>query len=79
MAVRFFFTQLLIAIDQLANVLVGGYCDESLSSHAYRMQQQGKFWGFLCTLINVAFFDSEHCRLSYESEKLRLQSPPEER
>ncbi len=74
---RFFFTQLLIAIDQLCNVLVGGYCDESLSSHAYRMKQQGKFWGFLCTVINVLFYDSEHCKDSYESERLRLQCPPE--
>lgn len=74
---RFFFTQLLIAIDQFCNVLVGGWADETLSSHAYRMQLQNKPWGFLCGFINGLMWDSEHCKDSYESERLRLQCPPE--
>ena len=69
----------LIACDQLANVIAGGWPDETLSSRAYRMQLQGKPWGFLCGFINGLMWDSEHCKDSYESERLRLQSPPEER
>lgn len=31
----------LIAIDQLFNAVIGGYCDESLSSRCYRWARAG--------------------------------------
>ena len=37
--------QTLIAFDQLLNALLcGGWSDETMSAHAYRMEQQGKPW-----------------------------------
>jgi hypothetical protein len=66
--------QVLIALDQLANTLLGGWADETLSSHAHRRHPQ------LAKLIDALFwFDSDHCRQSFESERLRLQAPPESR
>ena len=71
-------TQFLIAIDQLLNTLIGGYADETLSSHAYRMELQGKPWGCLRRVIDRVFFwQQQHCFQSYLSEKYRKQLPPE--
>jgi len=65
---------ILVAIDQLLNALVGGWCDESLSSHAYRSSQT------VCKIIDtILFFDKDHCRRSFHSERDRLQLPPEMR
>lgn len=70
--------QIAIAIDQLLNALIGGYADETLSSHAYRMWLQGKPWGFLKYVIDRLFFlEQEHCLSSYLSERKGLQLPPE--
>ena len=33
--------QFLIALDQLANTLVGGYADETLSARAHRVAEEG--------------------------------------
>lgn len=64
--------QVLIAIDQLANTLFGGWADETLSSRAYRTMPT------LAKIIDtVLFFDPNHCMMSYQSEQLRMQSPPE--
>jgi hypothetical protein len=70
--------RILIAIDQLANVVVcNGEPDETMSSVAYRMERDGYFWGFMRPVIDFVFrpFQKDHCRLAYESEKLRLQLP----
>ena len=69
--------QIAIAIDQLINALIGGYADETLSSHAWRMEQQGKPWGCLRRVIDTLAFNSAHCYESYLSERLRMQLPPE--
>lgn len=69
--------QVLLAIDQLANTLVGGYADESLSSHAWRMHARGKtnVWRWL--IDHLFFWQEEHCYQAYLSEKERTQLPPE--
>lgn len=70
----------LIAVDQLLNAVLGGWPDETLSSCAYRMHRTGKPFGFFCPLINALFFwQDNHCEKSFHSERLRQQSPPEER
>ena len=74
--------QLLIALDQLANVLIGmlcgykSYCDETLSAKAYRLElERGRTWAR--KLIDALFwFDKNHCKESYESEVLKRQLPP---
>lgn len=67
----------LIAIDQLFNAAIGGYCDESLSSRAWRWARDGvRDWPR--KLIDGLFFwQREHCKSSYESEREGRQSPPE--
>ena len=66
-----------IAIDQMFNALLGGSPDETLSSRAYRTEQQGKLFGrFFRPLIDlVFFFDPLHCYKSYLAEIDRLQLP----
>lgn len=73
--------QILISFDQFLNTLIfGGWADETMSSALWRMDRDGRFWGWLRPIIDtVLFFDPNHCQTSYESELLRNQSPPEER
>lgn len=78
--------QLLIAVDQLVNVLItplspGAWADESLSSRAYRMDVAGKPWGRIFRpLIDLLFFwDPDHCRQSFVAEREGRQLPPEAR
>ena len=74
--------QLLIALDQLANVLIGLVCgyrswaDETLSAKAYRLElERGRSWAR--KLIDfLLWFDADHCRTSYESEVNKRQMPP---
>lgn len=76
--------QLLIAIDQVVNVLIcmivapnkKAFCDESLSSHAFRLEmEKGITWPR--RLIDaLLFFDADHCQESYLSEIERRQLPP---
>jgi hypothetical protein len=73
---------ILIAIDQLATVILGGFPDETLSSYAYRLDLQGKPGGKLFRpLIDWLFswqrLEDGHCKASYDEERLRLQFPPE--
>lgn len=68
----------LIAIDQMVNALRGGYPDETLSSAAWRGEQDGKILGsFFRPIIDWMFsgLESNHCCASYESESTRAQLP----
>lgn len=67
---------LLIALDQLGNTLLGGWPDESISSHCWRIEQeQGISWPR--KLVDaLLFFDKDHCQESYENELERRQFPP---
>lgn len=74
--------QLLIALDQLANVMIGLVCgyqswsDETLSAKAYRLElERGRTWARKL-IDGLFFFDKDHCRTSYESEVLKRQMPP---
>lgn len=66
----------LIALDQLVNALIGGYCDETLSSHAYRMDVERNRKTVRRIIDTVLFFDKDHCYQSYLSEIERRQLPP---
>ncbi len=59
---------LLISLDQLANTLIGGNPDETLSSRAYRLRRKGVFWP--SNLVNGLFFwQKNHCKESKENIK----------
>lgn len=79
--ILFWLQQVLIAIDQLANALLGGWADETLSSCAYRMERAGRPWGRITRpLIDaIFFFQPDHCRNAFECERQRVQAPPETR
>lgn len=65
--------QILIAIDQLANAVIGGWADETLSSRAWREERRR-----LVVFIDCLFFwEENHCEASYISERERMQLPPE--
>lgn len=69
--------QVAIAIDQLANTLLGGDADETLSARAHRMRVKGhRYWGWTAAFIDTLFFwDKHHCLKAYQSEQARLQLP----
>ncbi|MFD0669730.1 hypothetical protein ACT80S_18570 [Ramlibacter sp. MAHUQ-53] len=79
------FLNLLIALDQLAYVVVtlgAGFPDETLSSAAWRVEQEGRIFGQVFRpVIDALFFvltlgaQRNHCRAAYCAEKRRLQLP----
>lgn len=78
---KFTLIQILIAIDQLANAITGGWADETLSSRAYRMREKKqKYWGWTANVIDAMFFfQKEHCYNSWLEEVNRQQSHPSTR
>lgn len=76
--------QVLIAIDQLINSLLfflpgGCWADESLSARSWRCREMPPFTKIQPAIDRLFFFEQDHCRSSYESERSRKQLPPEER
>lgn len=74
--------QVLIALDQLACTLVGGWADETMSSYLYRLDLQRKPWGRVLRpavdWVALRFFRQDHhCFRAYDSERTRAQLPPE--
>jgi hypothetical protein len=81
----------LIGADQMLNVILAGYPDETISARVYRKALAGQwFWRGLRRLIDLVFFwdclrDENgikikgHCRLSAENELRRVHSPDEMR
>lgn len=73
--------QIFIALDQLANTILGGYADETLSARAWRTENDGKIFGKIFRpIIDIIFFwDPNHCYESYISEVTKRQFPREYR
>ncbi len=76
------FMQVIIALDQLLHCLCGTllgyavYADESFSSYQYRRYLAGK--DTIKRGIDTLFFwEKEHCRSAYESERGQRHLPPE--
>ena len=82
-SVAWYAHNLFCAVDQLINALLGGWCDETLSSYAYRLHQAGKPWGRLLMPPIDAIFSiwqgRNHCERAYIAERERLHAPPESR
>jgi hypothetical protein len=77
---RQYLLHILIALDQLGTTLLGGFPDETMSSYAYRMDQQGKPYGKIFRPFIDWLFSwdiNEHCKAAYLEERERLQMPPE--
>ena len=73
--------QILIALDQLANALLGGNADETLSARAHRMRVKGhRYWGWTAGAIDKLFFWQDgHCHAAYLREHERKDLPHEYR
>ena len=69
--------KLLVALDQLANTVLGGWPDETFSSRAWRWEADGKRAWPRKLIDRLFFWEKDHCRQSYESEVTRKQCPME--
>ena len=67
-----------IALTQLLNTLLGGWPDESTSSRVYRLEQTGMTRAGIARrfIDRIFFWQVDHCRQAYESERMRYQFPP---
>lgn len=75
-----YFIRVLLAIDQLLNVvLCNGAPDETMSAASYRMHRDCHFWGFMMPVIDVLFWwqGPQHCYRAYLKELERTQYPDE--
>lgn len=63
-----YFHNLCVSIDQLANTVLGGYPDETLSSRSYRQSTVSIFWKFMVYVINALFMDKNHCKEAFYLE-----------
>lgn len=77
MNVRRYAMQVLIALDQLGNGLLGGWADETLSSRCWRWSRDGVRDWPRRIVDGLPFWKAGHCRRDYEGERGRLQCPPE--
>jgi len=68
--------QVLVALDQLVNAMLGGYADETLSARAYRRQQDSRGWAVARRVIDAMFFwESAHCEDAFVAEVVRRHMP----
>jgi hypothetical protein len=69
--------QILIAIDQLLNTLLGGWADETLSSRIWRLYARDKLSGRILKPVidTIFFFQKDHCYQAFLSEVNRRQLP----
>lgn len=65
---------LAVSIDQLANTLLAGYPDETLSSRSWRCRSQTR-WRIMVKVINFITHNPHHCKLAYTKE---IDLPKEE-
>lgn len=71
MAVKRYLWNVLVAIDQLINTLIGGKPDETLSASAYYGELCGRpLAKFFRPVIDFIFspLEQEHCKHAYEGE-----------
>ena len=85
-----FIQQLLLAIDQFANIFFFsyedyksdgygfGYADETISARTYRLRKTSWFWSTLRTLLDITFFwdKGKHTHNAYLHEFKKHNLPP---
>lgn len=73
--------EIILALDCLANAVLFGWSDETLSSRAHRTSVDGKIFGkFFKPIINFLFFwQDDHCGQAYLDDLERRKNPPEKR
>ena len=64
-----YFWNILISIDQLANTILGGDPDETISSRLGKRYVKSKTARILCHWISQVFREPKHCRNSIETDE----------
>ena len=72
-----YWKKVLIAVDQLVNALLSGWPDETMSSRAWRWEQDGVRSWPRRLIDRIFFWEEQHCYQSYISEREGRQLPPE--
>ncbi len=62
-----YFHNVLVSVDQLANTLLAGYPDETLSARSWRCRDK-KRWFILMKVINFLAHNQHHCELAFAKE-----------
>lgn len=62
-----YFHNLAVSIDQLANTLLAGYPDETLSARSWRCRDK-KRWFITMKVINFLAHNPRHCELAFNKE-----------
>lgn len=74
-----YFKHLLIALDQLANTVAGGFPDETISAVCWRKSQEKGHYGhkILRFILDITLspLKEDHCFQAYVSEMTRSQLP----
>lgn len=62
---------ILVSLDQLANTLLAGDPDETLSSRMGKYVQRGRGWipCRICKLLDVVFKQKNHCLNNIETDE----------
>ena len=77
--IKTYIWNIIISLDQLFNVLLAGYPDETFSARTWRKARAGQwFWAGMRIIIDLLFiWDYPHCLKSYNMEKERRHGPIE--
>ena len=67
--------QILVALDQLVNTILGGMADETLSARAWRNHVKGRRSWPVKVIDALFFWQKGHCQQAHESEVERKQLP----
>lgn len=62
-----YFWNILISIDQLANTILGGDPDETISSRSGKRQDEQLWAKWLCWFLNK--IQTDHCKKSIEKDE----------
>ena len=57
----------LVSVDQLANTLLAGYPDETLSARSWRCRYKRR-WTIMVKVINFLARNPHHCELAFTKE-----------
>lgn len=76
--IRLWLLSMAIAFDRFFNTLLMGSCDETLSSRAWRADQDKRYPGMLMrrvidALFLVLFSQKDHCQTAWQYEALRFR------
>jgi hypothetical protein len=71
--------EVLVAVDQLANAVLGGWADETMSARCWRLRARRPYSLLRVAIDRLFFWQPNHCESAYESERLRSQLPVEYR